>query len=150
MRHRSLIFLKVLAVKFFVDSPINVVLLLTALVCAVMLAMPALLRRGAAALSILEATQLINRKNAVLLDLRDTEQFAQGHALNARNVPANTLPEATSALPKNKAAPLLLLCESGQRSAAGARLLSKQGYTEVYTLAGGHNAWVAAGLPVQK
>ena len=135
--------------KFFTEHPANLVLLLTAAVSGFLLLWPILMRRGAQALSMLEATQLINRKNAVVIDLRDAKQFAAGHALNARNVMPDALADS-AALPKNKETPVLLICEAGQRSAASARALAKLGYAAVHPLAGGHAAWVAAGFPVQK
>ncbi len=137
-------------VATFLVQPTNALLLLTAFLSGLMLLWPTLMRRGAQGLSTLEATQLINRKNAQVLDLRAAARFAQGHILNARNLSAKALQEGTSDLPKNKTVALLLVCDAGPQSAACARALRKQGYEAAHSLTGGHAAWVAAGLPISK
>ncbi|TAK90535.1 MAG: rhodanese-like domain-containing protein [Burkholderiaceae bacterium] len=137
------------AVTFF-THPVNALLLLTALASGLLLAWPTLRRGGARGLSTLEATQLMNRKNAQVLDLRAAARFAEGHILNARNVSAKAVQDGSADLPKNKSVPLLLVCDAGQRSAACVRALKEQGYEAAHALAGGHAAWVAAGLPVSK
>jgi len=137
-------------VATFLVQPTNALLLLTAFLSGAILLWPTLMRRGAQGLSTLEATQLINRKNAQVLDLRDATRFAQGHLLNARNMSAKALLDGTAELPKNKAVALLLICDAGQKSAACARVLRKQGYEAAHSLTGGHAAWIAASLPVSK
>lgn len=135
--------------KFFIEHPTNILLLLTATISGGFLLFPALMRRaGANALGTLEATQLMNSKNAQVLDVRSAEEYAQGHLLNARNIPSGTLAQAS--LPGNKATPLLVACQNGRQAASTAKALRAQGYTTVNTLAGGVTAWVAAGLPLHK
>ncbi len=111
-----------------------------------------MVRRGAggASLSTLQATQLINREDAVVIDLRDAAAFSRGHILGARNVPLAELSRRAGELEKFKAKPVLLLCESGNRSGAAAATLRQQGFSRVHSLAGGYAAWQQAGLPVQK
>jgi len=111
-----------------------------------------LVRRGAGgpSLSTLQATQLINREDAIVIDLRDAALYARGHILGARNVPLGDLARRTGELEKLKAKPLIVHCENGNRSAGAASTLRQRGFAKVHTLAGGYAAWQQAGLPVQK
>lgn len=123
-----------------------------ALVSGGMLVWP-LIRGGAggSALSTLQATQLINREDAILLDVRDAAAYAQGHIINARNIPIAHLEERAGELAKQKGKtrPIIVHCDSGARSGAALPILTKQGFEKVFTLAGGITAWKAAGLPVE-
>jgi rhodanese-related sulfurtransferase len=98
----------------------------------------------------MEATQLINRKGAVVLDVRTAEEFATGHLPSARNVPLDDVEQKVAGVIKNKAAPVLIVCKSGQRSARAQTLLRNLGYAEAFSLQGGVAAWQEAGLPVVK
>ncbi len=129
----------------------NLLLIAIALVSGLMLLWP-VLRRGTGGpwVSTLEATQLINRNDALVIDLREPADYAQGHILGAKSVPLKDLEGRAAALVKNKAKPLIVHCERGNRSAAAVALLRRHGYESVYNLSGGYAAWQAAGLPVEK
>ena len=131
--------------KFLID---NWYLILAALVSGGLLLWPTL-RRGGAVLTPAQAVQLINREKAVLIDVRDAEEFAKGHATNSRNVPLATL-EGEKSLPKNKTLPIVLICGSGARAQRAAGILAKLGYEKAQALAGGFPAWREANLPVEK
>jgi rhodanese-related sulfurtransferase len=109
-------------------------------------------KTGGNSLSTLQATQLINREDALLLDVRDAAAYAQGHIINARNIPMSQLEERAGELgkQKGKTKPVIVHCENGVRSQAGMTLLAKHGFEKVFTLAGGVSAWKAAGLPMEK
>lgn len=109
-------------------------------------------RAGGATLSTLQATQMINREDALLLDVRDAAAYANGHILNARNIPMSQLEGRIAELgrQKGKTKPVIVHCENGTRSQAGMALLAKSGFEKVFTLAGGVSAWKAAGLPMEK
>ena len=111
-----------------------------------------MVRRSTAgpSLSTLQATQMINREDAVVIDLRDAPAFAKGHILGARNVPLAELPRRTGELEKFKAKPIIVHCENGNRSARAVAALRERGFSKVYLLAGGYAAWQQASLPVQK
>jgi rhodanese-related sulfurtransferase len=98
----------------------------------------------------LEATQLINRKNAVMLDLRDAKDYDGGHVPNAMNIPLSELSGRSSELVKLTGRPLIAYCDRGTRSRGAGTALSKLGFAEVHTLRGGVRAWTEAGLPVSK
>ena len=97
-----------------------------------------------------EATQLINREDAHVLDVRETDEFAAGHLPDARNIPSGKLTERLGELDKFKDKPIIVCCASGMRSLRAGGELKKQGFTQVYNLAGGVDAWVAAGYPIKK
>ena len=97
-----------------------------------------------------EAVLLINRKDAAIVDVREPNEFKAGHIPNARNVPAGELAGRMKELEKLKAKPLLLVCQSGTRSAQACSALQKDGYAQAVALAGGMAAWQQAGMPVEK
>jgi rhodanese-related sulfurtransferase len=134
-------------VSFFVE---NWILIAIAFVSGGMLVWP-MVNRGGGALSVgtAEAVRLINREKGVLIDVREPDEYAQGHAPNSRNVPLSRI-EGAKELPSNKALPLVLLCATGARSGRAAALLRKAGHDKAVSLAGGMNAWREAGFPVEK
>jgi rhodanese-related sulfurtransferase len=129
----------------------NIFLIVIALVSGGMLLWP-LLRKGTGGpwVNTLQATQMMNRDDAVVLDLRPAAEFASGHILGARNLPLAELEKRAGELDKHKAKPLIVHCAEGNRSGAGASLLRKRGFANVVNLTGGYAAWQQAGLPVEK
>jgi rhodanese-related sulfurtransferase len=134
--------------KFATD---NVFLIAVAFVSGAMLIWPAL-RRGAAgpAISVQQATLMINREDALVLDVREAQEFAKEHILHARNLPLSRIEAGAADLQKHKAKPVIVYCENGSRSGKAASLLRKLGFERVFPLAGGLAAWHQAGLPVEK
>jgi rhodanese-related sulfurtransferase len=98
----------------------------------------------------LGATQLINRQNAVMLDLRETKEYDGGHLPNAVHIPLSELKNRSGELSKFTSRPLIAYCDRGTRSRGAGSALSKLGFAEVYTLRGGVKAWADAGLPLAK
>ena len=135
--------------KFFTDYT-NLVLIAIALISGGLLLWPAISRRGRGGLSAAEATQLINRRNAVVIDLRPSADFAKGHLPSARQIEFAELQAKVGQLVKNKSNPVLLVCQTGQQSNKAARIVQDAGFAEVHVLEGGLNAWQQAGMPVVK
>jgi rhodanese-related sulfurtransferase len=129
----------------------NWALIAVAAVSGGMLLWP-LLRRGAGGpwVNTLEATQLINRSDALVIDLRGAEDYAKGHVLGARSVPLADLERRAGELDKFKGKPLILHCAEGNRAGGGVAVLRAKGFDKVHNLAGGYAAWLQAGLPVEK
>jgi len=136
-------------VKFLVD---NVLLIGLAIGSAVMLILPTLKRgaSGVANVSPTEAVMLINRSNAVVIDVRDDAEYAAGHITDAKHIPLAQLQDRIKELHKFKDKPLLVHCQGGVRSAKACELLKKNEFTKVHNLEGGLNAWVQAKLPTVK
>jgi rhodanese-related sulfurtransferase len=98
----------------------------------------------------LEATALINRRNAVILDVRETKEYEGGRIPNAVHLPQSQLQSRGHELKKLTGRPVIAYCGRGQRSRTAAGILTKVGFAEVYSLRGGLQAWSEAGLPVEK
>lgn len=106
--------------------------------------------RGVKEVGTAEALQLINHKNAFVLDVREEKEFNTGHILNSRLVPLGKLRERIGELERYREQPIVVVCRSGQRSTAACVLLGKQGFSLVYNLAGGILAWQKVNLPLEK
>lgn len=115
-----------------------------------MLAMPMLRGAGQGTLTAQGAVQLINREKGVLIDLRDAQEYAQGHAVGARNIPLADLESKLATTVKNKNLPILLLCASGARARRAVETAKKLGYENAQVVAGGMRGWADANLPVEK
>ncbi|MBN8441102.1 MAG: rhodanese-like domain-containing protein [Thauera sp.] len=101
-------------------------------------------------LSPVEATLLINREDAVVVDVRDQGEYAQGHIPNARHVPLADLTRRISELEKLKGRPLILCCASGARSSSAVSQLKKAGFDKLYNLRGGLAEWEKSGQPISR
>lgn len=97
-----------------------------------------------------QATQLINRQNALLLDVREPKEFEGGRLPAALHIPLSQLAGRAAELAKYATRPVIAYCESGRRSRMAGGTLSKAGFKEVYSLEGGLAAWKKDGLPVEK
>jgi len=96
----------------------------------------------------LEAVNLINREDAVVVDLRPAAEFAGGHITAAMNIPQIEFAGARDKLERYRSQPLLVCCGSGTQSSAAVRQLRGWGFDRAQSLAGGINAWRAANLPL--
>ncbi|MBZ4211406.1 MAG: rhodanese-like domain-containing protein [Rhodoferax sp.] len=132
--------------KFILD---NWMLMSVALASAGMLFWP-LLKGAGGGLTAQGAVQLINREKAVVIDVCEANEFAAGHVGGAKNIPLNQLEEKLTAAVKNKALPVILVCQSGARSNRAVAIAKKLGYEQAQSLAGGLSAWRTANLPVEK
>jgi rhodanese-related sulfurtransferase len=102
-----------------------------------------------AALSAMQAVRLMNQ-GALVLDLRAKEPFDAGHIGDARNIPAAELESQAETLKKWRDKTVITYCDSGASGAGAARTLAKLGFTKVFNLEGGLNAWVKDNLPLTK
>jgi len=127
----------------------NLLLFVVAFVSGAMLLWP-LFRRTAGGpwVNTVEATHLINREDALVVDVRDPGEYGAGHILGAKNVPLSRLGDADVA--KRKERPVIVYCDGTERASKAVAALKKQGFTRVVNLSGGLRAWQQAGLPVEK
>ena len=102
---------------------------------------------GISEVNALEATRLMN-EDALLLDAREDNEWANGRLPNARHIRLAELPKRLSELEKFKDKPIVVYCRSGHRSARACALLKKSGFASPKNLAGGIIAWEQANLPV--
>ncbi len=97
-----------------------------------------------------QATELINREDAVVVDVRPMSDYSSGHIINAINIPMNGFNNQLNLLEKHKGKPVIVTCRSGAQSSAAARQLKKAGFEKVFNLKGGILAWQNANLPVSR
>lgn len=130
----------------------NWMLILVFVLSGVMLAWQWIAPRFSAVkdVSTAEATQLINRQNAVLLDVREPKEYAGGQLPSAIHIPLSQLPDRAAELAKYAARPVIAYCDIGRRSRMAGGALAKAGFKAIYSLAGGIAAWKKDGLPVEK
>ncbi len=97
-----------------------------------------------------EVTQLINREDAKVVDLRPQKDFENGHIIDAINISADQLSGQLDKLKKHKDKGIVFCCASGAVSTKEARKLMHEGYEKIYSLKGGIVSWQSANLPLTK
>jgi rhodanese-related sulfurtransferase len=102
-----------------------------------------------AAISPQEAIRLMNQ-GALVLDLRNPEEFAAGHLNGARRMDSAEILKAGETLKKYKEKPVVVYCESGSLGASAARILAGQGFTKAVNLRGGLAGWRTENLPLTR
>ena len=129
----------------------NLLLFVVAFVSGAMLLWP-LVRRstGGPWVSPTQATQKINREDALPLDVREANEYAAGHILGAKNAPIGRIDAGTAELDKLKGRALIVYCDNGNRASKAMATLKRMGFTDVAQLSGGFGAWQQAGLPVER
>lgn len=131
--------------QFLID---NSPLIAAAVLSGALLLLPAV-RGSGRTIPASQASLLINRSKAQMLDIRDDAQTkAQGTVPGARRIAVADLKDKAAGAFKDKTLPVLVMCQNGQRSAAAASVLKSLGYTEVFVVEGGVAAWIEAGMPV--
>lgn len=97
-----------------------------------------------------QLTDLINRESALLVDVSAIAEFDKGHILGAKHVAMSQFDPESKLLAKAKELPVAVVCRTGQTSSEAAKRLHKAGFTRVYWLNDGLNAWIQADLPLTK
>ncbi|MFT5838368.1 MAG: rhodanese-related sulfurtransferase [Flavobacteriales bacterium] len=102
-------------------------------------------------LSTHEATLLMNKEDAYILDIRPAAEFKKGHILGSKQIKAELVTKGDFApLEKSKDKPIIVVCAMGMTSKRTASQMLKAGFENVVTLKGGINAWQGANLPITK
>ena len=125
----------------------NIMWVMLALVSGSMLLYP-MISGGAGGISVTEATMLLNREDAIVLDVREAQEWSAGHITNARHIALGQIDKRLSEIDKFKEKPVIVCCASGNRSSSGCNTLRKAGFQKVFNLAGGIGAWTEANLPL--
>jgi len=100
------------------------------------------------AVSVTDAHRIVGNGDAILIDVRESDEFKSGHAPKAINTPLSSLKDQLKRIPKDK--PILVICLSGHRSHQASAFLKKAGIEDIREVKGGMMAWGAAKLPVQR
>ena len=129
----------------------NILLVAAAVGSGAMLLWP-LVRGGVGGPSVntLQATQLMNRGNALVLDVREPAAYAAGHILGAKNLPLAEIEKRAADFEKYKSRTVIVHCDTGSTSARAVGLLKARGFENVVSLSGGFRAWLQASLPVER
>ena len=130
----------------------NWILILVAFASGAMLVWPLVQRRFSPMkeLGTLGVTHLVNTRDALLLDVRETREYEGGRLPNAMHVPLSQIESRAAEFGKHLDRPVIAYCELGNRSRMAGAGLAKVGFKEIYHLNGGYRAWKDAGLPVEK
>lgn len=108
------------------------------------------MRRGGRSISAQELVHLVNREDALVVDIRDRKEFEAGHIVDAKNIPFSALDSRIDELEPWRDRPVVIACKIGQHSGAAGTRLRKAGFSNVMRLAGGMTEWRSSSLPVVK
>lgn len=107
-------------------------------------------RKAGKSITTQQATNLINRENAQVVDIRPKKDYAAGHIVDSINIPHDSLATRLVELDKYKDKPIILVCANGQHAGAYAKQLKAAGHNHVHKLVGGISGWRADNLPLVK
>ncbi|MCX7150342.1 MAG: rhodanese-like domain-containing protein [Rhodocyclales bacterium] len=126
----------------------NLIWVALALVSGGMLLWPMVAGGTVARLTPAEATLMMNREDALVLDVRETGEWGSGHIPGARHITLAQLEKRLSELDKFKEKPIIVVCATGNRSSSACGQLKKHGFDKVFSLGGGVSSWIEANLPL--
>lgn len=128
----------------------NLWLVILAAVSGGMLIWPIISRllSGARDVNAAQAVQLLNRQDAIMLDVRDLGEYAAGHVPNSKHIPFGDLERRLKELERHKSRPIIVNGDS--RAGQACALLRRAGFAEVFALRGGIMAWAQDNMPVEK
>ncbi|MEH6577456.1 MAG: rhodanese-like domain-containing protein [Amphritea sp.] len=133
-----------------IEFATNHYLLIAAWVLTLVMLLWAEQRKGGKSVDTHEATRMINKENAVVLDIRPKKEFATGHITKATHIPVTELDTRITELEKHKQKPIIVVCNMGQTAGSATKKLMAAGFENVVRLSGGMTEWKAQSLPVIK
>jgi rhodanese-related sulfurtransferase len=128
----------------------NMIWVTLAFVSGGMLLWPMVSDGGVENLTPSQATLLMNREDALVLDVRETGEWSSGHITGARHITLAQLEKRMSEIEKFKDRPIIVVCATGNRSSSACGQLKKGGFEKVFSLGGGISGWSEANLPLTK
>ena len=105
---------------------------------------------GLQTVTVEQMTQLVNQQNAKLIDVRPAEAFAQGHIVNAINMPMTDIVAGKIKTDGLKKRPVVVYCQMGRTSLKACQALKKAGVETTFSMKGGVNGWLNDKLPLSK
>jgi rhodanese-related sulfurtransferase len=97
-----------------------------------------------------ELSALVNKQDGIVVDVRDHNEFREGHIAGSVNIPFRDLEKRMVELNDKKDKPVIVVCKIGQTAGSASKLLKANGFTQVVKLGGGLSEWTAATLPLVK
>jgi rhodanese-related sulfurtransferase len=136
----------------YIEFITNHYLLAFSLVCVIFLLIQDLTANAFTkfeSISPLIAVTKMNNDATVVLDIREPAEFVKSHIQEAINIPLAKLEEKLASLDKHKNHPLIVVCQTGARSITACKTLTKAGFEQVFSLAGGMQSWEDNKLPIK-
>ncbi len=137
-------------IDFFSNNPM---LSIAWLVIAVMLVHSLVKDKltGVKSVTTQQATLMINKQNAIIVDVRSSDEYKKGHIIDAKNITLSQIEQGNfTEIENHKETPIILVCESGARASSAAAKLLKAGFTQVNNLLSGMSGWTSENLPTTK
>lgn len=103
-------------------------------------------RQESAAIGVEEAKRRVDAGDALLVDVREMDEWRADHVAGATHIPLGTIASWASALPTDRE--ILVICRTGNRSAMAQERLAQAGFTNVTNVEGGVAAWAEQGYPI--
>lgn len=107
-------------------------------------------RAGVVEVSVPETERLIAENGALVVDVRESREYAAGRIPRARHIPLSQISSRLGDLESDRDRPIVVSCRSGRRSASASVMLCRQGFSKVYNLKGGINAWTRADRKIER
>ena len=136
----------------YIEFATNHYLLVFALVCVIFLLIQDLLSNSFNKfenISALIAVTKMDGDNVAVLDVRDPHEYVKSHIENAINIPLGKLDEQLATLEKHKNHVVIVTCQTGSRSMAACKTLTKAGFEQVFNMSGGMQSWEDNKLPIK-
>ncbi|WP_154224061.1 rhodanese-like domain-containing protein [Marinicella rhabdoformis] len=105
---------------------------------------------GLQTVTVEQMTRLVNQQNAKLIDVRPAEAFAQGHIVNAVNIPMADIEAGKIKTDGLKKRPVVIYCQMGRTSLKACQAMKNAGIETTFSLQGGVNAWLNDKMPLSK
>lgn len=128
----------------------NNIILVSTFVVLLMLFIRNEVARGGKSVSPQQLVHMMNRDEAVVLDLRERKEFTEGHIIDAINIPQASLDSRINELEPYRERPVIVACKAGQQASAAGNILRKAGFSNVMRLSGGMTEWRGNNLPLVK
>lgn len=107
-------------------------------------------RRGGQTVSSQQLTNLLNKDEGLVLDVRESKDYREGHIIGSRNIPFSKLKDSLEEINQFKDKPVVVVCKMGQHAGAAGKILHGAGFANVLRLSGGITTWKSDGLPLVK
>ncbi len=134
----------------FVSQHLFLVLAFVGITAALIVTTLGRFTRGYREVTPAELTRLINRENALVIDLSPLADFEKAHIPGSRHVLPSQFDPENKDLAKVKDRPVVVVCRNGMSAGAAAKRLVKAGFAHAYVLGGGVGQWQAAELPLAR
>ncbi|MCW5597883.1 rhodanese-like domain-containing protein [Nitrosomonas sp.] len=128
----------------------NIFFLIAAMMSGGMLLWPVLSRNAAKEVDFQQAIKMVNYEGGLLLDVRDDNEYAEGHPPNAKHISVERISERWQELESFKDKPIIVIFRPGIRAGHAGAVLRKNGFKKVFNLSGGIDTWRRENLPMVK